>query len=139
MLVAWSTSGTVASGSKTWQLVSAILFFLAYSLIAFVSVRQTNLRWGSVQGFTSHAGKMLSETRESDLVDFAHDLEANVDILINKTALLLSARRANNAFFDFTHRYALREARSSTMLLLICSDPAFCAVLVTRCHGSQST
>ncbi|WP_146747672.1 hypothetical protein [Paramagnetospirillum kuznetsovii] len=115
-----------------WESLGALLFVVAYALLAFGSLKPIRLRAGSVDRFVRASAELLAEANERDFVDFATDFARNLPDLI-KRAAFIEHRPAFSAFEAFRYRKQITDGRFAASFLGIASDPKFCASLVTSC------
>lgn len=123
---------TVVAYPVFWELVAAVLFGLAYAVLAYASVRPALLRAGEYSRFIQGAADFLAKADERGQVDFAFELSRNIGPLV-RSASFLEQHKERSAFFDFSHRRQIDDASYAASFLHILSDPHFCHTAVSRC------
>jgi hypothetical protein len=115
----------------SWEVLAAMLFFIAYGAVVFALIVPVRVRPNRVEDFARGAASLLASAQESDHIDFTQDLQRSLPTLI-KIAAFDQYTDETSAFYDFTYRVQIRRAVFAVTLLRIVADPHYCRTLVSR-------
>jgi hypothetical protein len=142
-----------------WEIIGSVFIISAFLITSILILRPAKITKNTALPFIRSAVHLLSKANERDQIDFAIDLQNNIEALINFTKeferaewastqiifdklkeknlpLQITGRVPISAFYSFTHRKELELASYAGTLLQVLSDPDFCATLVKRCPWS---
>lgn len=114
-----------------WEALAALTFGIAYAALAHASIRPAKVRPGRAEFFVQASARLLANASETDHIDFAEEVAANIESL-GKLAAIGMQRRNRNAFLEFRYRGELHDAGYAHALLRLIADPGFCGTLVAR-------
>ena len=114
-----------------WELLAGCLFFVAFAVLAWTTLRPPTVRRHRVKAFVQAAADFLAHANDADRTDFAQDLRHNLGRLAEASEWM-ERSRDQSAFFDFIHRRDIEDGEYAAAFFRLIAEPQFCAILVCR-------
>jgi hypothetical protein len=139
-----------------WEIMAGIVIAGTYGFASLIILRPVRLRNSNLIPFVRASGKLLSEAKDEDRIEFSSDFYHNVEKLFkcarswhvaegHATAVeferlrrigakpVITGRPPISAYYLFAHRKELEKASYACLLLRLLADEKFCSVLVSEC------
>lgn len=115
----------------SWEVMAASLFVGVFLIFSISFLRAPAIRKRKAEHYVRFAAEFLAHADDTDRAEFVKDLQRNITAAV-RMSCFGHHHEERSAFYDFIHRYQLRDAAYASSLLQLIAEPAFCAVLVSR-------